>query len=212
MQSTDQKVLEALQQKRILVVEDDPDLGPRLCRLFERNATLAPVVKRCMEGLKEGGLEALLGGVPPFHLAVVDVRLPRNEIQLGNITVCQKNRDELQKRLIDLPGAGEEEEPEELGKLRHRIQAVDLEIGQSIDPDAGIKMVEQWVKEMRKSNGDNWKPQTAILYLTARVADEIRDRALQAVEHSAWLSKPVTAEKVVNSAAKLIAALPLVGD
>ena len=73
---TDEQIRTTLSGRRILIVEDDPDLAPRLARLFRRYGTQEPVMKACAEGERNGGLEALVQQDPPFDLAVVYVRLP----------------------------------------------------------------------------------------------------------------------------------------
>jgi DNA-binding response OmpR family regulator len=92
---------------RILVVEDDPRLGPTLKKGLERH--------RYAVDLATNGEDALsLGLVIPYDLLVLDVRLPR----LSGFEVCRQLRDQHRTMPILLLTA--------LGEVKHRVTGLDL--------------------------------------------------------------------------------------
>ncbi len=206
---TDQEVRDILKERRILIVEDDSDLAKRLVRLFHRRyKTLKPVVKGCMNGAKEGGLDALRKDEPPYDLAIVDVRLPLSEKQLADNRGLEEEWSELQAQLMEYPGVGEEDDTPDLEDLRAKIDAVHRAMRNNIDDWAGINMVKEWVKEMKKEEkkkSDNeWRQRTGILYLTARSDQEAQEAAERAVGICHWLTKPVSSKTLAQEAAGLI--------
>ena len=210
-QFTDEQLRGILNGKHILVVEDDPDLAPRLERLFSAYVERDVFVRGCLSGEDEGGLDALLCQEPPFDVAVIDIRLPRDKQRLDANRQMHETRSSLQQELVDQPSSGEKAESEELALRRDRIAALDVAMRENIDPDAGLEMIETWVRSMRKTHGDQWRAQTAIVFLTSRIADEVRERAQTAVEHSRWLSKPMTGAEVLQAAAESMVALAAAG-
>jgi DNA-binding response OmpR family regulator len=207
----EERLRQVLRGRHVLIVEDEVELSQSLQELFNRYGTGTTTTRRCVKGPTNGGLDALLAQDPPYDLVVVDVRLPPDEHKLNLFKGLQEQRRKHLRNLMGLPGAGEGEERDELRSLRSKMAALDTEIHDCIDLDGGIRMVEDWAKEMRKSHGEGWHPQTTILYLTGRTADDARKRALQAVTGSQWLTKPVTSARVVNAAAALLDNLKLAG-
>jgi DNA-binding response OmpR family regulator len=92
---------------RILLVEDDPHVGPSLKKGLEGN--------RYAVDLVEDGKEALFMGLAvTYDLLILDVRLP----QLSGFEVCRQLRDRGRKMPILLLTA--------LGEVEHRIKGLDL--------------------------------------------------------------------------------------
>src|ERR1700680_2449399 len=88
---------------RILVVEDDPHIGPSLKKGLEGNRYAVDLVR--------DGREALFMGLAvPYDLLILDVRLP----QLSGFEVCHQLRDHGRKMPILLLTA--------LGEVEHRIK------------------------------------------------------------------------------------------
>ncbi len=92
---------------RILVVEDDPHIGPSLKKGLEGNKYAVDLVR--------DGTEALLMGLAvTYDLLILDVRLP----QLSGFEVCRQLRDHGRRMPILLLTA--------LGEVEHRIKGLDL--------------------------------------------------------------------------------------
>jgi len=92
---------------RILVVEDDPHVGPSLKKGLESNMYAVDLVG--------DGKEALFMGLAvAYDLLILDVRLP----QLSGFEVCRQLRDRGRKMPILLLTA--------LGEVEHRIKGLDL--------------------------------------------------------------------------------------
>jgi DNA-binding response OmpR family regulator len=92
---------------RILVVEDDPRVGPSLKKGLEGNKYAVDLV--------ENGREALFVGLAvTYDLLILDVRLP----ELSGFEVCRQLRDRGRKMPILLLTA--------LGEVEHRVKGLDL--------------------------------------------------------------------------------------
>lgn len=92
---------------RILVVEDDPRLGPNLKKGLER--------KLYAVDLATDGEDAVaLGTAIPYDLIILDVLLPR----LNGFEVCRQLRDQHRRMPILLLTA--------LGEVDHRVMGLDL--------------------------------------------------------------------------------------
>ena len=74
---TEEEARQVLQGKRVLIIEDEPDLQARLSDVFDEATGVKPVT----HGSKQDGLNALTdaGDETPFDLAIVDVRLPKDD-------------------------------------------------------------------------------------------------------------------------------------
>ena len=91
---------------RILVVEDDPRLGPNLKKGLEKNHYAVDLV--------DDGEDAVLAGTTtPYDLIILDVLLPR----LNGFEVCRQLRSKKQTVPILLLTA--------LGEVDHRVTGLD---------------------------------------------------------------------------------------
>ena len=91
---------------RILVVEDDPRLGPNLKKGLERNHYAVDLVD-------DGEDAVLMGTTTPYDLIILDVLLPR----LNGFEVCRQLRSKKQTVPILLLTA--------LGEVDHRVTGLD---------------------------------------------------------------------------------------
>lgn len=92
---------------RILVVEDDPRLGPNLKKGLEKNHYAVDLV--------DDGEDAVLAGTTtPYDLIILDVLLPR----LNGFEVCRQLRSKKQTMPILLLTA--------LGEVDHRVTGLDI--------------------------------------------------------------------------------------
>jgi len=92
---------------RILIVEDDPRLGPSLKKGFEGNHYAVDLVAN-------GEDAVLLASSTPYDLIVLDVLLPR----LSGFEVCKQLREQGKTMPILLLTA--------LGEVEHRVKGLDL--------------------------------------------------------------------------------------
>lgn len=92
---------------RILVVEDDPRLGPSLKKGLERNHYAVDLVT-------DGEDAAHMGMTMPYDLIVLDVLLPH----LNGFEVCRRLRDQKKTMPILLLTA--------LGEVDHRVTGLDI--------------------------------------------------------------------------------------
>jgi DNA-binding response OmpR family regulator len=91
---------------RILVVEDDPRLGPNLKKGLEKHHYAVDLVI-------DGEDAVLMGTTTPYDLIVLDVLLP----QLNGFEVCRQLRDHRRTMPILLLTA--------LGEVDHRVMGLD---------------------------------------------------------------------------------------
>jgi DNA-binding response OmpR family regulator len=92
---------------RILVVEDDPRLGPNLKRGLEKHHYAVDLAT-------DGEDAVLMGTTTPYDLIVLDVLLPR----LNGFEVCRQLRDRKRTTPILLLTA--------LGEVDHRVTGLDI--------------------------------------------------------------------------------------
>ncbi|HLL78086.1 MAG TPA: response regulator [Ktedonobacteraceae bacterium] len=91
---------------RILVVEDDPRLGPHLKKGLEKH-------HYAVDLLTDGEDAVLMGAITPYDLIVLDVLLPH----LSGFEVCRQLRNRKQSVPILLLTA--------LGEVDHRVMGLD---------------------------------------------------------------------------------------
>lgn len=92
---------------RILVVEDDPHLGPNLKKGLEKHQYAVDLVT-------DGENALLMGSSMPYDLIILDVLIPR----LNGFEVCRQLRDRKRATPILLLTA--------LGEVAHRVTGLDL--------------------------------------------------------------------------------------
>jgi len=92
---------------RILVVEDDPHLGPNLKKGLEKHQYAVDLVT-------DGENALLMGSSVPYDLIILDVLIPR----LNGFEVCRQLRDRKRTTPILLLTA--------LGEVAHRVTGLDL--------------------------------------------------------------------------------------
>jgi DNA-binding response OmpR family regulator len=184
------KIKEALCNCHILVVEDDAPLASRIVRLFT-DFTVPPEIAHSMEQARR----IIADGQGNFGLAIMDVMLPPSDEDFKEIREHEKTLERVRKEVEE---AGthpvDDNAKRRLFDARYnRAQAL-RQIESLIDPEGGIKLVEEW----RSSN-----QLFPILFLTAVGNDKMVKRGRSAAgEYSDWAVKPVPSililEKCVN--------------
>jgi CheY-like chemotaxis protein len=193
-----------LKDWRILVIEDDSDLAPRIEHLFVTYGAAAIVIKRCVVGPKEGGLDALRESGRKFDLVIVDIMLPREEDALQRCDDLQKKWNDLQKEAAEL--RHKKDSQRRLSDLRKELQWLSETIRKEIDDKAGVKMIEQWCTTPQDRSVEDVIPQVPILFLTARQPESFGQAELQqTTKHARWITKPALDWHVLTTAAELIA-------
>ena len=196
---------------KVLIIEDDLDLAPRLLDLFESWGVRACDMthRRCVEGAVHGGLDLLHDEGDSFDLMCIDVMLPWDEAKLQACDELQQQWNQLQKEIAqvrDPTGTGKDV----ITDLRNDLRTLSKEMRATIDRKAGVKMIMKWCIEMREKLGNAWIPHAAILFLTARqepsLAAEVKEIRDYLGDHSnmRWTTKPAIELQVVTAAAELL--------
>jgi len=121
---------------RILVVEDDPRLGPSLKKGLERSHYAVDLVT--------DGEDALLMGVTtPYDLIILDVLLPR----LNGFEVCQSLRNQKQAVPILLLTA--------LGEVDHRVTGLDMGADDYLVKPFAFREFEARVRALLRREGES---------------------------------------------------------
>jgi DNA-binding response OmpR family regulator len=121
---------------RILVVEDDPRLGPSLKKGLESNHYAVDLVT--------DGEEALLAGVTvPYDLIILDVLLPR----LSGFEACRELRK--QKRLMPILLLTA------LGEVDHRVTGLDMGADDYLTKPFAFRELEARVRALLRRDGSS---------------------------------------------------------
>ena len=204
MEWTEDEIRDRLKARRILVIEDDPDLAPRIERLFQMYGAAKVVIKRCVVGPNEGGLDALCKRGGEFDLVVVDIMLPWDEDALKRCDGLQKEWNALQKEAAEL--RHKKDAQRRLASLRKELQWLSEAPRKEIDDKAGVKLIKQWREALKDSSVGDARPEPPILFLTARQPESFAQEELQQIMVSArWITKPVLELQVLTAAAELLA-------
>lgn len=132
---------------RLLVAEDDPDLGASIKRGLERN--------RYAVDLAVDGQEALdLAGVAPYDLIILDVLLP----ELNGFEVCKHLRSQkMQMPVLFLTA---------LGEVEHRISGLDLGADDYLTKPFAFAELEARVRALLRRQGPQKTPTLHFLDVT----------------------------------------------
>lgn len=133
-------------QKRILVVEDDPDFGPELKGQLEK---LTPAVD--FEACVDDAVNALRN--QRYDLLVLDIWLPKTRADLQRQRELERQYDDLTRLLI-------ESDDDEVRKteLRGEMEQMIAESRMKLERRGGLMVIENLAKEAAPA---------AILFLTA---------------------------------------------
>lgn len=212
MNCNEKAIRDRLKNCRILIIEDDQDLAPRLADLYaswgikKTNMTH----RRCVRGHKYGGLDLLCAKPDSFDLICVDIMLPWDERNLKKCDDLQQQWNKLQAKVSSLRDRGLVSGTE-MGKLRSDLSTIARNMRKTINREAGVKMIIEWCTKMKKKLSETWTPSAAILFLTARQESSLptENKKIQEFlgEHSRvkWITKPALELQVVTGAAELLA-------
>jgi len=212
----DEKTIrEGLKGRRVLIIEDDPDLAHRLIDLFGFWSVKADDIahRRCVKGALHGALDLLNDSGDSFDLMCVDVMLPWDEERLKASDDLQRQWNELQEKITLLRDYRATED-DEIGELRNEIGTLSEQMQATIDRKAGLRMIVEWCKGMKERFGDAWVPHTAILFLTARQAPSLAAEITEIKDYLGdhpnmkWITKPALESQVVTAAGELLANRP----
>jgi len=210
--SQDEKTIrERLKGRRVLIIEDDKDLAPRLGDVFKSWGVKATDIRyrRCVRGSDHGALDFLCSEADSLDLICVDIMLPWDEEALKTCDNRQHKWNELQEKVTKLRDRGPIAD-QDVNDMRSKLSVLSGQIRATIDRKAGVKMIIEWCKEMRKRSGKDWTPRAAILFLTARfeasLATEISEvkKYLSEFPKVKWITKPALELQVVTAAAELL--------
>jgi DNA-binding response OmpR family regulator len=197
-----------LKNRRVLLVEDDKDLAPRLEHVFAECGARV-VARRCVIGESEGALNLLLQETDPFDLVCVDIMLPLTETDLKECDGLQQEWDELQKEISKVRRSYRDEDfsgkaRQEVEDLRKKLDELDRAMRGKINREAGMNMIQQWCDRKRQKCGITWTPSAGILFLTARQALSLADRVKEIKVDTKWIIKPSSVEQILEAAAELL--------
>lgn len=119
---------------RILVVEDDPRLGPSLKKGLEGNHYAVDLVSDGEEAL-------LMGNTVPYDLIILDVLLPR----MNGFEVCRELRNQKQIMPILLLTA--------LGEVDHRVTGLDMGADDYLTKPFAFRELEARVRALLRRDG-----------------------------------------------------------
>ncbi len=188
-----QQVKETLNQRRVLIVEDDRELANRIASLIEGFTEAKPVVVHTMETARK----KVRGAKDRFDLALLDIMLPRTEEHFGKIGVLEERLETLR---IVIKGANSRQKDdsmwEALVDARDERAYVQRQIEELIVLDGGIQLADEW-----RDDG----LQFPILFLTAIGAVETSQLGLKcAGNRSAWIVKPAPSDRILDECVALL--------
>ena len=93
--------------------------------------------------------------------------LPWDEDNLKTCDDRQHEWNELQEKVTSLRDRGPTES-KDLADVRRKLTVLAGQMRATIDRKAGVKMITEWCREMRKRSGRDWRARAAVLFLTAR--------------------------------------------
>lgn len=204
MDWTEAKIKQQLAGRRVLIVEDDIDLACGLKQLLQAYGVEDKdiVVRRCVKGDDQGGLNALHRAGWEFDLILVDTMLPWDETALKACDKLQKEWDDLQVQIA--PMRGQSGFDAELTALRAKLTFVSSQLRATIDREAGAKMINQWLAEPLKLATGRSAKRPAVLFLTARQEAPLRPLVSKCKVRSRWLTKPALEAQILRAAAELL--------
>lgn len=202
MEWTDNVIQKHLKKRRILIVEDDPDLAPRLERSFRTWGVEDVVIRRCVTGKTQGAID-LLEKDSNFDLICLDMMLPFTELKLNRCDDLQKQWDDLQAKIIE-----SSEQGKKLAKLRDDLEDLSTQMDGLIDRVAGLRMVHALLDLQANTHFSELEDAVfpiPILFLTARQQEAVSEEAKLPIPNGCfWLTKPVRERHLMETAARLI--------
>jgi CheY-like chemotaxis protein len=203
MEWTDQILRKRLKDCRILIVEDDLDLCPRLEQCFRNWDVKDVVVCRCVHGKTKGAID-LLRKDDAFSLICLDCILPWTEDNLRHCDLLQEEWDRLQAQITETPP-----DAKRLQKLRGKLDVLSDRMSALIDRDAGLRMVYELLRLTSNTESpglEDTRSPIPILFLTARKQDAVSGEAKRPLpKNCRWLLKPLRERHLIEAAAQLIA-------
>jgi CheY-like chemotaxis protein len=193
-------ISENFEDKHFLLIEDDEELIVKLTTLFNNCNLKELVIKSCYdEALAELKLNK------PYDLIIFDIMLPRTNNDFSKIRELKK---ELNKH-IDVIIRDEDESPNDssfkfdLKRAREKRTAISCQINKYIDQEAGIKLIEEWMKNI------GFVTSPPIITLTAIGANEFiktqeRINKVMSFKNVSIIQKPVTTEKLIKEIKELL--------
>jgi CheY-like chemotaxis protein len=170
-------------RRRILIVEDDRHLGPRLEELVRSLDDFEAVRVQS----REAGLAKLRDNGAGYDLVIVDIMLPTNQTALRDLRRLEADYDAAERKYYRLSEANRDG-----GKgvrLREDMQGLLAQARQASGYEAGITMLTEWLKELPENSR-----RPAIVYLTAKSEKSVRQKAEDLALHHgcpyAYLVKP----------------------
>lgn len=136
---------------RILVVEDDPRLGPSLKKGLERNHYAVDLVTN-------GEDAVLMAETVPYDLIVLDVLLP----QLNGFEVCRRLRKQKRTMPILLLTA--------LGEVDHRVTGLDMGADDYLTKPFAFRELEARVRALLRRESSNKTMELHFMDITLDIA------------------------------------------
>ena len=194
------KSAQSFKGKHFLLIEDDEVLIGKLKTIFQNIYLLEPVVKSYYnEALTE------LKTNNHYDLIIFDIMLPMTNNDFSKIRGLKKELN----NYIDVIIRDEDESPNDpsfkfdLEQAREKRTAIAAEINKYIDQEGGIKLIEEWMKNI------GLVASPPILALTAIGPNEFiktqeRINKVMSFKNVGIIQKPVTTEKLIKEINELI--------
>lgn len=180
--------------RRILIVEDDRDLGPRLVSFLQQIDHISVVHKETIEA----GLAELTRS--SFDLLALDVMLPQDDDALTRCRKLDKEYEEAVEDYHELSDA--DKEGAKGARLRMKMEETLKKAKGLIRHKGGIEMLVQWFPKLPPKG-----PRPAILYLSAKGDKVLREEAENLARQyrcpCMYLVKPQSTSRIKESIASL---------
>lgn len=185
--------------KKILLVEDDPDLIKTLKAALEEAGTTV-TVKSSVRGSQTGALDELRTKSSAYDLVILDIRLPDDDQKLSESHDLIQRYNALARELRNHIATGDVMKEDE---VRDECDAVRQQYLELLDDDAALRI-------LRELKGSGAKLLTPVLFLTSRSNPGVRDLGMEIARELchpngvAHLVKPILTDILLSKLASFL--------